>query len=253
MSRKDHFFIGWSDETPAVDRRFLLGLSVLLLGSTGAAAYATSSRQNPAGPGTWDQGDIREWRGIVTSLPYPMLRYRSEDGEVRTALLGCQNKCVPELMIDQYRGQAVIVRGSPIRRGRHLMIATDDFGRWIEPVSVAEGDDELAFPEPEALGEAALSGMILDTKCWFGAMRPNSGKVHKSCAALCIKSGIPPAFYVRGPQNQRQLLIMTDENGAPVGEDILPFVADRISLAGSLERRGDVVLLRAATESMRRV
>ena len=30
-------------------------------------------------------------------------------------------------------------------------------------------------------------------------MRPASGKVHKGCASLCIRGGIPPAFFARGP------------------------------------------------------
>lgn len=253
MSGNEDFFIGWSAETPKVDRRFLIGLSTFLFAGAGAAAYGVAGRQDPVGPGGWDQADIREWRGIVIAEPYPMLRYRDADGAPRTALLGCLNKCAPKLMIDQYRERAVLVRGSPIIRGQYLMIATDDFGRWIEPANPQAGDEDLMFPDPEPLGSANLAGVILDTKCWFGAMRPGEGKVHKACAALCIKGGLPPGFFVKGPREQSQLLIMTDAQAGPVGPDVLPFVADPLRLNGELERRGDLVFLKTDPNTFARV
>lgn len=253
MRDKDDFFIGWADRMPAPDRRWFVGGGVALLGVTVGGAALLGSEQDGGGTGTWDQGDVREWRGRVTSDPYPMLRTRDTDGAVRTAILSCMNKCVVKPRIDLVKTGEVIVRGSPIRRGPHLMIATADDGSWIEAAPEGSDDQALAFPEPESLGPAALRGMILDTKCWFGAMRPSSGKAHKSCASLCIRSGLPPAFFVRSRRGQESLLVMTDETGRAVGHDILPFVADWIELSGSVERRGDLLLLKTATGSFARV
>ncbi|MEM9839294.1 MAG: hypothetical protein AAF830_09075 [Pseudomonadota bacterium] len=248
MSKKDDFFIGWSADTPGPDRRFLLGASALLLGGAGGLAWLGGTRLNAAGPGNWAMGDMREWRGFAVAEPYPMLRYLADDGTVRTALLGCMNKCAPKLMIDQHKDQPVIVRGSPIQRGPHLMIATEDFGAWIEPTSDQQpGDADLAFPEPEALEDVSLAGEILDTKCWFGAMRPSEGKVHKACASLCIRGGLPPAFYPKSLREQSRLLIMTDTDGNGIGEDILPYVADRVAITGTMKQMGDLLIL--ATEA----
>ncbi|NNU17021.1 hypothetical protein HK107_11885 [Parvularcula sp. ZS-1/3] len=252
MSDKDDFFIGWSAETPKADRRFFMLAGLGLLAGTGGAAALIGGAQDGGGPGTWDQGDIQEWRGIASALPYPTLRTRDTDGKIKTAFLSCLNKCTPELRINQYRDGEVVIRGSAIRRGEHLMIATEDSGAWISQAS-GSLPDQLALPEEEALGSAELRGEILDTKCWFGAMRPSSGKVHKACASLCIRSGLPPAFYVKPLREQERLLIITDRRGAPVSQDVLPYVADRMRLSGDVVRKGDVLYLRTDVSTFERV
>ncbi|MEL6754724.1 MAG: hypothetical protein AAFO57_11910, partial [Pseudomonadota bacterium] len=110
----------------------------------------------------------------------------------------------------------------------------------------------LAFPEPEPITEVSLIGEILDSKCWFGAMRPSEGKVHKSCASLCIRGGIPPAFYVKDRAEQTALMIMTDQ-GAAHAESLLEYVADPVSISGQVLRFGDLLLLDAPVSAISRL
>ena len=131
------------------------------------------------------------------------------------------------------------------------MIAVTDDINWIE--EDAAGDIAgLAFPALETLEEVTLKGTVLDSKCWFGAMSPAQGKVHKSCASLCIRGGIPPAFFVKDRRNQKALLLMTEQGGA-YGEDLLPFVADPVELTGNLQRWGDLLLIDSKASSVRRI
>ncbi|NRA29840.1 MAG: hypothetical protein HRU11_06205 [Parvularculaceae bacterium] len=254
MADKGDFFIGWAAKAPSADRRFFLASGVGLLAATGGMAYGLASHQQPVGPGTWDMADVREWRGTIISSPYPMLRTRDENGNVTTALLACMGKCAVKLRIDAMGERTVIVRGSPIRRGQHLMIATQDDGSWIELAGDTQaGDEELVWPTVERLGAVDLSGVILDTKCWFGAMRPGEGKVHKACASLCIRGGLPPGFYVKSLRDQRQLMILTDANGGPVSMDILPFVADPVQVVGEAVRQGTLVFVRMASPTPTRI
>ena len=252
MSQDNDFFIGWSKDNPAVDRRFFALSGVALLGLTGAGAAAMGFHQVGGGPGRWDQGAVFEWTGLITSTPYPMLLTRDQDGTIKTALLSCMNKCTPELMINKYADGPVTIRGSAIRRGERLMIATQDDGSWITPAPDADVSD-LSWEAEEALGPVDLKGQIMDSKCWFGAMRPGEGKVHKACAALCIRSGLPPAFFVRSLRAQKQLLVMTDEQGAPLSQAILPYVADRLQLRGEVTRRGDLLMLKTAVDQFERL
>ena len=95
--------------------------------------------------------------------------------------------------------------------------------------------------------------MIVDSKCFFGVMRPGRGKTHKACAALCIRGGIPPSFWVRDAQGRETILLMTDASGAPLGEEILPLVADPVRATGELVRVGDLVQFRANINAFARI
>lgn len=248
---KDDFFIGWADTAP-IDRRFFLGAGAALLTGTGALAATTAALQSSPGKGTWNMGEIREFRGIATSEPYAMLRTRDVDGSTKTALLATQGKCAVDAKITALSGQNVVVTGSLIQRGQYAMIAVVDGLDWIRPDSNAAAPDALSFPALEPLGDVTLRGEILDSKCWFGAMRPSEGKVHKSCASLCIRGGIPPAFYVKDIQQQKALLIMTDR-GVGFGRDLLEYVADPVHITGTMQRRGDLVFLDTSVAKFQRL
>ncbi|MEO0549394.1 MAG: hypothetical protein AAFZ91_05690 [Pseudomonadota bacterium] len=249
MSKND-FFIGWAD-TPKPDRRFFIGAGLALLGGTGAIAAAVASAQNRPGTGSWNMGDVREWRGFATADPYPMLRLGSANNAPDFALLGCQGKCGVGARIGSHAGKPVIVKGSLIERGPYKMIAVVDGMDWIREDTTSDAPT-AALPELETLGQVTLQGEILDSKCWFGAMSPNQGKVHKACASLCIRGGIPPAFYVQDRQDQKALMIMTD-GGLAHSRDLLEFVADPVEITGTLQRRGPLFLLDNPVSAIRRL
>jgi hypothetical protein len=250
MNEKD-FFIGWAEEMPPRDRRFFLRAGLALTAGAGALGAAIAAAQRPPGPGNWDQ-TIREWRGIASAEPYSMLRTRDLDGSPRTAMLSCMGKCGVAARIGSYAGQPVIVRGSLISRGRHAMIAVAEESEWISADEGAQPDAELEVPEAEPLGDVALAGEILDSKCWFGAMRPSEGKVHKACASLCIRGGIPPALFARDASGAAAFLILT-LNGAAHGEDLLEYVADPVRIGGRAYARGDLTFLDAHIRDISRL
>jgi len=249
----DPFFIGWAGTVPARDRRFFLGTGLALMAGTAAIAGGLAALQAPVGPGSWDQGDVRTYAGVITANPYPMLRTRDFTGEAQSVLLSCLGKCGVRAQIGALEGMRVLVEGSAIRRGRHAMIAVAETSEWVRPDPAPLPDPALAFPPgSEALPTVTLKGEILDTKCWFGAMRPNSGKVHKACAALCIRAGLPPAFFTRNAAGDGALLIMTDQL-APHGEALLPFVADPVEITGRAVRAGSLLFLDAPVSAIRRL
>lgn len=252
--RKDDegFFIGWADPPPA-DRRFFLRAGLGLTAAAGAVGFGLAALQQRPGPGQWDPDAVREWRGVLSAEPYAMLRTAELGGSPRTALLSCLGKCGVAARIGALAGQPVVVTGSLIQRGRQAMIAVDEVGDWVRrDERAASPDPTLAFPAAEPLGEVNLAGEILDSKCWFGAMRPSSGKVHKACAALCIRGGIPPAFFARGPGAQGSLMIMTS-GGRAHGTDLLSLVADPVQVQGRVHRLGDLLVLDAPVSAVRRL
>jgi hypothetical protein len=254
MNRHDEhdagpLFIGWA-ETPPADRRFFLRAGLGLAGAAGLLGFGLASLQQAPGTGRWDPDAVRDWRGIVTAEPYAMLRTADLGDGPRTALLSCLGKCGVAARIGALAGQPVVVRGSLIQRGPHSMIAVDEGGDWIARDPSGAAHPPLAFPQPETVAELTLEGEILDAKCWFGAMRPATGRVHKGCAALCIRGGIPPAFFVRGRSGPGSLLILT-QAGHAHGLDLLPLVAEPVRITGRVLRRGDLLLLDAPLAQIR--
>jgi hypothetical protein len=243
-------FIGWAD-TPPPDRRFFLRAGIGLTAAAGVIGFGLAALQTPPGTGDWDSDAVREWRGIATAEPYAMLRTNDLGGGPRTALLSCLGKCGVAARIGALSGQAVVVTGSLIQRGRNAMIAVDEGGDWIRTDTTARPDTALLFPAPVPLGAVTLAGEILDSKCWFGAMRPSEGKVHKSCASLCIRGGIPPAFFVRGPGEQSALMIMST-GGRAYGPELLGLIADPVRVSGWVFRQGDLLVLDAPLAGIRR-
>ncbi len=249
--REASFFVGWAD-TPPADRRFFLRAGFGLTAASAAIGFGLAASQRAPGSGQWDADVVREWRGVATAEPYAMLRTSDLGNGPQTALLSCLGKCGVAARLGSLAGQPVVVKGSLIQRDRHVMIAVDEEGDWIRRDERAPVDPALAFPPVEPLGEVELTGEILDSKCWFGAMRPSEGKVHKACASLCIRGGIPPAFFARGSAGQGALLIMTTGGGAH-GHDLLSLVADPVRASGRVARWGNLLLLDTAPGSIQRI
>ncbi len=247
------FFIGWADP-PAADRRFFLRAGLGLTAGAAALGLGLAASQPAPGPGTWNPDDIRQWRGIVSATPYAMLRTLDLGGGPRTALLSCLGKCGVAARIGALAGQAVVLTGSLIQRGAQTMIAVDEGSDWIRRDERALPDETLAllaFPALQALGALSLTGEVLDSKCWFGAMRPSTGKTHKACASLCIRGGIPPAFFTQGVGNQAALMIMADQ-GRAYGPDLLGLVGEPLRVSGQAFRQGDLLWLHAPVSAMQR-
>ncbi len=194
-------FIGWAD-TPPSDRRFFLRTGIGLTAASAALGFGLAALQQAPGGGQWNPDAVREWRGIATAEPYAMLRTHDLGGGPRTALLSCLGKCGVAARIGTLAGQPVVVKGSLIQRGQQAMISVDEAGDWIRRDQAAAADPTLAWSEAKPVGAITLASEILDSKCWFGAMRPAEGKAHKAWASLCIRDGIPPAF-LRTAQGNR--------------------------------------------------
>lgn len=250
--RDTGFFIGW-EKAPAADRRFILAsLPLALAGAAGLGLVSARGLGEP-GAGAWHADALHRVTGVLATRPYPMLFVAdpASPHDVRTVLIVAQGKCTSSLDLAAHEGRAFTAAGVLIERGPRQMLEVPlGVEDWIAPS--AEG---VKLPPllPESLGRVRLAGQIMDSKCFFGVMRPSRGKTHKACASLCIRGGIPPSFWARGADGREAVLLMTDARGAALGEDILPFVADPVEAEGELVRVGDLVQFRADASAYRRL
>ncbi len=98
-----------------------------------------------------------------------------------------------------------------------------------------------------------LRGEIVDSKCYLGAMKPGAGRVHRACAQICLEGGIPPVLVVRDASGKERHYVLTSQEGGPVHREVLPFVAEPVSVAGSVVRRAGVNWLSIDPEAIERL
>ena len=245
----DEPFVGYA-RMASVDRRFMLAFGGVTTLITSGMAYAIAKVQPSGGRGSWDMGTQVALTGQVAAAPYAHMRV-FEGGRVRTILLGCETKCGARERLEaiSFDAGGATVHGSMLERDSYRMIATASGADWIEPQAL----DTLPDPVITDLGEAQLTGEILDTKCWFGAMRPNEGLSHKACATLCIASGVPPYFGVRDSQGRERALMITGPAGEALVQPILEYVAEPIEAVGRIIQIDDLFQFRMDAGLVRRL
>ncbi len=249
--KNDDFFVGAAHEIPQQDRRFFLRSAAALSLLSAAGGFVLAKSQRGPGNGGWNFEE-REWRGTLLAEPYAMLITEDFDGQERPVLLACPIKCGVKLKVSEFDGQSVVIKGSLIHRDGNAMIAVSEAPDWIVTTGDAGVDSRSFAANHVSLGGVTYNGEILDSKCWFGAMRPGYGKPHKSCASLCIRGGIPPALFVRNKSNQPSLMLLT-ENKTSFGMSILSFVGEPVAIEGELLQWNNLLFLDSAAGAIKRV
>lgn len=247
-------FVGYLP-TPAVDRRFLLGVLPLGVAALSGASWLLARKLQDPGAGEWRTGEIHQITGALITRPYPMIRTPAPDAPygVRTALLVATGKCNSSLSLAKDPVRPMTVSGVLIQRKDRQMLEVPPFSEeWLTPADIVL-PPEATTPSIEKLGAFKLAGQIMDSKCFFGVMRPGRGKTHKACASLCIRGGIPPSFWARDRTGGERVLLLTDENGESVSNDILPFVADPVEAEGEIVRVADLLEFRVRLDTIQRL
>lgn len=239
------FYVGYLSVPPRL-KWTLRGLVLLLAALIALDAWLVASFQPQAGDGYWADAPA-QFNGTLTRAPYPMLRV-DDNGKVRTYVLISDEKRGAEAVLgDIPDGASVKIDGYEVKRaavGLIQLAATD--------VSVTKAP-AIAEDPREIHGRTELTGEIVDSKCWLGVMRPGEGHIHKACASLCIRGGIPPMFVVRGGASPQVYLLTTMDGGAVPPASILEYIADPVRLSGLIEKRGDLYLFKADISTLARV
>jgi len=93
-------------------------------------------------------------------------------------------------------------------------------------------------------------GEIIDPKCWLGAMKPGSGLVHKACAELCIRGGIPPFFVGNAEGQPPGFFVVADALGKACNEAVAGRTGSLVSLTAARARVGTLGVLRNQVSSV---
>lgn len=255
MSKQDEFFVGYLDSmgsgTQKSLKRFVgfSALALVIVASIFAVFQALSSNS------AFDFDTATKVSGIYHESPYPMLRVQLEEGLSKDILLlgfgkyGA-NKYLKSLKESEKSllNKKLIIEGNLVYYNGKTLLQIDD----SEKISLASSEVVNAI-QPTSIGKFEVQGEIVDPKCYFGVMKPGYGKIHRSCAALCISGGIPPVLVNADPNAVSSYLLLTDQDGKAIHDDILPFIGQPLNITGELEKLEDWFVLKINTDHIQKL
>ena len=98
-----------------------------------------------------------------------------------------------------------------------------------------------------------LRGEIVDSKCFVGVMKPGRGKVHRACATLCIRGGIPPLLVVAEDGGALAYYLLVGPDGRTLDPIAAGLVAEPIEITGDVIELDDLRVLKATPAHIRRL
>ena len=249
------FFVGYLP-TPKALRPFLALATLLGFGlALGAGlALATAERDPGLGRFAWDLR-YQTLTGVLETRPAPVLRLPpdAENPEGRAIMLVGQGKAPIRADLAALDGKLVDAGGIFVMRGAVQMLQVGGKVR-LRPAEAPTPAQAAYRPAPGVdLGRHELRGEIVDSKCYLGAMRPGDGKAHLGCAHLCILGDIPPALVIRQPDGGAQILLLADAEGGDLVRQARQHLSYPVKVAGQVERRGDLLVLKVAAGGIKRL
>jgi len=248
MKNNDEFYVSYiEDSIGTKTKQTLKRFIAVAVGIVILAALVFSFSQKPFKNSTFELTSAKKITGTFHENPYPMLRVEIAENTYKNILLLGFGKSSANPFLEKIRnevkdinGKTVTIEGNLIYyNGKTLIQITDD-----EKVTLAKIDASNKIPVKTVISEMTLQGEIIDPKCYFGVMKPGKGKIHRSCAVRCISGGIPPVLATTDKNNISQYFLLTDLQGNPINNDILPYIGKPSKIKGIVEKMEDWYIMK---------
>lgn len=249
----DPFYVGYLP-LPSAHRRLLRWAVPAMLWSLVFIGFAVVWPQRSPGAGVWESGQPIERSGLLIASPYPILVSGTDVDSASVTILTEMGKRGARERASEHDGTLVTVRGYRLHRdGREILeLVPDadaikaDADQSRAPALAAAARSRLTPPPPPSPASTelvTLTGEILDSKCYLGAMKPGDGKAHKACAMLCIRGGIAPMLFAVDASGRRWYWLVLSSDGLELDEGALSLVGERVEVSGYSGRIGDLDVL----------
>jgi len=246
MDSRDEFYVGYAPGAPPGLRRFLGPRVGVILGAVFAAALGLAWAQRPPADAVYEYGMVRSWTGTLMGGPLPLL-VNTDSGRVRTWLLAGQLKRGAAPLVAGFEGRSVRLQAVRLARGQTGML---EVHAPPEPTGAPP-----AVVEVRDLGPVAVTGEIMDGKCWTGAMNPGQGATHRLCARRCLLGGLPPLLVGRD-EGGREVVALLATRSALAPDSALaplaPLAPGSAIVTGRLHQIGTLMVLETDATSIRR-
>ncbi len=242
---RDDFYIGYQKTAPPALAAWLRRVVVALLVLAVALPILLVSAQGEFADSYFEFGTVKEFEGRLAATPYPVLHVEAGSDSAPHLLVEFGKRGARD-ELRELDGRRVRASGQLIRRDPLRMIElTAEAPALLDGVTGGGG--------PSSLGRQTLTGEILDSKCYLGVMKPGRGKPHRACAARCISGGIPPLLVVADGGGDLRHLVISGEQGEPIGSKLVHLVAEPVTVRGEVVTLDGLLYLRAAAADFQRV
>jgi len=239
MNEEKEFYIGWQDDMPKGNASFLKKLLISLFILIPILVFAIVYFQKPFNNFKFEFGKITTITGTYYESPIPMViadRGNLADSLSHDVVLVGYGKFGASGIINDIEQEQGSLDGKRIELAGTLIYGD---GKTMMELTEKKASLKQVFDDPSNQASSdlvknsiSLEGEIIDPKCYFGAMKPGEGKIHKSCAIRCISGGTPPILKTKNNGLNRYYILL-DEHGGTINKQVLPFVAEQISVSGS--------------------
>lgn len=240
----DDFYIGYQKKAPRrLARRMQVTVAVLAV-LVPVLTIVMASAQSPFDHGRFEFGTKRSMEGVLYEEPIPMLHLTKESRSgaavaVNYLLVGPGKSGMPDYARG-HGGKKVRFNGSLIYRENMAMIEMNDQSSFQVLGEPSLGE---RAGRTERVGHVRLTGELVDTKCFFGVMRPATGKVHRACAVRCLSGGAPPGLLIRQSDGAAVVVLLAGQAGRKLALDH-EWAALNVSAEGTLELHDGTPVLR---------
>lgn len=256
---KDEFYIGYYPDAPkGIARTVQITIGVILVAIIITVIVIVKSQIGFTNS-QFEYGTLTELEGVLYRNPVPMLRVNtgkdvSGKALYKSILLVNFSKFGAESLLAAYTQKGVSESESVVRLrgtliyydGVTVMELTEQENALLE---VKKSNTSIRLRKE--LGEISLEGEIVDPKCYFGAMKPGENTPHRDCAIRCISGGIPPVFVVKNPSGEANYMLLTDQNGNAINDQILQYVGIPLTLKGQLDQIDEWFVLKVNVSDIR--
>lgn len=226
------FYIGYKDEMPAALRNFTKKIVWSLLFCAVAFGVILPHGLEPMKESSFNFSERVTKKGILIKSPVPILRTQNENTTVDYLLVSAGKftafKTMDLLEADKsidLEGREVELSATEISYDNKSML---ELTEGIESFTYI-GDKKELNDSSIFSGSEKLHGEIVDPKCFFGAMNPATGKLHKSCAVRCLLGGIPAVLAT-----EDNYYIILGNTGESINGNLISVVGEDVILEGKV-------------------
>lgn len=256
MSSSD-FYIGWMPKAPSSFakhvKKVLLFLFLLVL----LTGYLLTVNQKKFSDANFEYGKLTELTGIYYNKPVPLLKVYDKNREAVTIPLIGYGKHGVESAIEEIEkgkkqslnGKEITLKGTLLHSEGKILMQVD---KNDNPAMTVSSGSFFSITEKD-LGTQIIRGEIVDPKCYFGAMKPGEGKVHRDCAIRCILGGIPPVLHVQNEKGESNFYLIVGPDGQKINEAVKDFVAEPVTIEAKVIQQDDWIILYTGKENIKRI